>query len=87
MQKVSRREGGLITIEIAVEDRPRRCRAHRPLSSGRTVAPITKEWVVLIPRLSLGLGAPVSMKSVAQSYSWKRPRVAVVLRGSAPDNH
>jgi len=37
------------TIEIAEEDRPRRSRANRPLSSGRTVSPITKR-VVLIPR-------------------------------------
>jgi len=34
----------LFTIEIAEEDRPRRSRANRPLSSGRTVSPITKEW-------------------------------------------
>ena len=38
------REGGVFTIEIAEEDRPRRSRANRPLSSGRTVSPITKEW-------------------------------------------
>ena len=34
------REGGLFTIEIAEEDRPRRSRANRPLSSGRTLSPI-----------------------------------------------
>jgi hypothetical protein len=37
------REGGLFTIEIAEEDRPRRSRANRTLSSGRTVSPTTKE--------------------------------------------
>ena len=33
------REGGLFTIEIAEEDRPRRSRANRPLSNGRLVRP------------------------------------------------
>jgi len=38
-----------MTVCIAEEDRPRRSRANRPLSSGRTVSRITK-GVVLIPR-------------------------------------
>ena len=37
LQRREGREGGLFTIEIAEEDCPRRCRAHRPLSSGRTI--------------------------------------------------
>jgi len=35
-----------IRINSHEEDRPRRSRANRPLSSGRTVSPITKECVV-----------------------------------------
>ena len=37
-------EGSLFTIEIAEEDHPRRSCANSPLSSGRTVSPITIEW-------------------------------------------
>ena len=38
------REGGLFTIEITEEDRPRRSRANCLLSSGQIVTPITEEW-------------------------------------------
>jgi hypothetical protein len=45
------------------------------------------KWTVLVARakewcgsraLSIGLGAPASTESAAQSYSWKRPSGAVV---------
>ena len=40
--------GGLFTIGIAEEDRPRRWRAHRHCPDGRAVGPITY-WVALAP--------------------------------------
>ena len=41
--------GGLFTIHIAEEDRPRRWRAHRHCTNGRAVSPITC-WVALVPK-------------------------------------
>jgi len=54
--------GGLFTIHIAEEDRPRRWRAHRHCTNGRAVSPITC-WVALVPKAEWAGGRRLLLSS------------------------
>ena len=62
------REGGLFTIEIAEEDSPRRSRANRPLSSGRTVSQDPKQATPLPARHDLHVVARATRDSPCRGY-------------------